>query len=208
MYDYGISFFGFACRFDKIFVFLHPQYTNNEWIMKRKRYLTANKLHFFFVLALAVLVASCGGKKHHSDDEDLDDEDEEEVSADPSEDISEGAALFNLFYGINTCADDAYAEEMLTKKGFRLEDKMLYDEELGKYVYTFVHPEYGKAEVGWQGAVGYGVLFTTESRPLLQQMSDQADRSGFRLDDGSDYIYTDGATFLWKNLDGIWMYGR
>ncbi len=176
--------------------------------MERKRFSAVNRLQFIVVVATAALLASCAnGKKHQADAEDV--EQEEEV-ADVSGADDKGAALFDLFYDLNAHADYAYTDKVLMKNGFGLEDKAMYDddEEVGEYVFTYVHPEYGKIEVGWQGVVGYGFNFTPGSMQLLRQMYKQADSRGFKLEEDSDSIFSDGTCFFWKNEDGMWMYGH
>ena len=156
-----------------------------------------------------MLLVACGGsKKHHSDDEDSDEMDEEEEVADIDEGDDENAALFDLLYDINAKADYDYGDNALTKKGFHLKEKRPYDEYIDEYVFTYQHPDYGQVEMGWCGAVGFGLTLTTDSEQLAEQVFERAVSRGFKLEEGTDYMYSDGNCFIWKSNTGFWMYGR
>ena len=173
------------------------------------------KLSQFFVATMMLLImiglVACGGnKKHYADDEDSYEmeEDEEEEVADIDEADDEGAALFDLLYDINAHADYDYADNALTENGFQLQKKRQYDEYIEEYVYTYQHPDYGQVEMGWFGAVGFGLTFTADSEQLAEEVFKQAESRGFKEEEGADYMYTDGKCFIWKSDTGFWMYGR
>ena len=181
--------------------------------MKRNCFFPVSKLPMLLMLLSMILLVACGGsgKKHHADDEDgdeLEEEEEEELVADIAEADNEGAALFDLLYDINANADYAYTDQMLVENGFQLEKKELYDEGINEYVCTYNHPDYGQVVAGWFGAVGYGLTLTTDAEQLAEEVMEQAEERGFKMEEGTDYMYTDGKCWIWKNDTGFWMYGR
>jgi len=181
--------------------------------MKRNCFFSVSRLPMLLMLLSMTLLVACGGsgKKHHANDEDgdeLEEEDEEEAVVDIAEADNEGAALFDLLYDINAHADYDYTDQVLVENGFRLEKKELYDEGINEYVCTYNHPDYGEVVAGWFGAVGYGLTLTTDAQQLAEEVMEQADERGFKLEDGTDYMYSDGKCWIWKNDTGFWMYGR
>lgn len=118
-----------------------------------------------------------------------------------------GSDLFDMFYDINAHGSYTYAQKVMKNHGYRLIQKEDYGDGRN-YVLHYAVPGCETVEIGWQGAVGFGIKVSTSSATLGLQLQQRALRRGFRNMDGDETIKSDGKCFLWLSDSGFWMYGR